>query len=101
MPDTRIGYQNADEAGEVREVAGERRDLRNRVAHEFILRVILASDEPEHLVAFGEQRLRKVESVLAGYSGDERAGHSVLGRQRCSASAVLAARPLPGPKTPG
>ena len=64
--------------GEVREVAGEQRDVGHRRMHEVALRVVLTADQTVDVVALVEEELREVEAVLTGDPGDERTG---MGRE--------------------
>ena len=61
-------------------------DVGDEVLDELAARVVLAADQAVDLVPLLEQQLGEVEAVLAGDSGDERAGH---GRQSVRRSAVV------------
>jgi hypothetical protein len=52
------------------------RDVRDDLGHQLAARIVLAADESVDVVALLEQELGEVETVLAGDSGDESAGHA-------------------------
>ena len=65
-----------DERREVAEVAVDQLDARVLVEHQLRLRVRLAPDQPEDLVALLAEQLAEVPAVLPGDAGDERALHA-------------------------
>jgi len=69
------GAQCCDEAREVGEVAVDDSHVRELGEKRLDLRVVLALDEPVHLVALFVEELREVLAVLAGDARDERASH--------------------------
>jgi hypothetical protein len=65
----------AHQAGQVGEVTVVQGDVGDHLGHQLAAGIVLAADESVDVVPLLEQELGEVETVLAGDSGDECAGH--------------------------